>query len=400
MKLVVMVVVAAGCGGKPPAATTVTNAHADEAVGQLDGTPLPSNLSAPRPDLAISALMPDPTEEARWPLTMAAHPVLEPHFDIAGALAEPGVGWLELCGRGIQLRRLPGNPDLGDYLRAWCAVANHSTKDALYRLGQLHTSTVNGLANAVKHDCANILADHGPAGDLQSILSYGQLHDVELLDLTSASYFEVNRNEDAFDVNKIAIDVDRAPSHEVMCHRLVRGIVVGNEYQRETLYTKLHGLTVQKDPNLKVVVDPVCEMFEHEVHCWLDPRRGCTDYLHDQHRSYQEVALFDAYQMWPTLGGTAEVWSAVAKRAETGAPADDAYRLALPALELAVRTSKCETQFLNGLASVARRLTKYPDHNPAFDPALAAFAAEHDRLVTMALVDCQQVLGGLPPVVP
>ena len=191
MKSFVALVLVLGCGAKQSAPDVVI-AHAKA----------PSNsrphhvyeLGAQRPELDLSPLFADPTEHARWPLSLGSHPVLGPHFDIAAALAEPGVGWLDLCGRGIQNRHTSGNQELLEYLRAWCSVTTHDTAKALYQLGQLaHTiRRSGGLTSAIRTDVANILVDNGSADDAEKLLRRSLIEDLAVVDLLAASYFEVD----------------------------------------------------------------------------------------------------------------------------------------------------------------------------------------------------------------
>ena len=106
--VVVVLLAAAACRPKPPEPLArepeIEPNEPDEPVGDL---PMPLEIVlAPRPDIDITNLVPDPTHELRWPLSMASHPELEPQFEIAAALAEPGVGWTDLCRLGAHNRQV------------------------------------------------------------------------------------------------------------------------------------------------------------------------------------------------------------------------------------------------------------------------------------------------------
>src|SRR5450755_4409035 len=120
-----LVVMVLGCGAKPaePLSTPEPISHPHEIVV----------LAAPRPAIDITDTTPDLTPYGRWPLTVAEHPELDPHFAIAEALAQPGITWQDLCARGAQFRHMSQNAELGDYLAAWCSVAKEDYADALYR---------------------------------------------------------------------------------------------------------------------------------------------------------------------------------------------------------------------------------------------------------------------------
>src|SRR5262249_36882654 len=117
----------------------------------------------------------------------------------------------------------------------------------LYRLGLLRGTTITGMAPAIKADCADILADHGPSDDVETLLHANHLVDIDIIERLAASYFEVNRPRDAFAVNRLAIDVDRTPKDEPRCRRVVRGVITGDELERAKLAKQLHDF-VHPDP--------------------------------------------------------------------------------------------------------------------------------------------------------
>ena len=384
------IVAMAACGGTKAATTPVTNAHADEPVGRLAPT-APLELAAPRPEVDLSALVPDPTEEARWPLSINTHPVLEPHFDIAGALAQPGIGWLDLCQRGAQNRRLARDQDLAEYLHAWCSVADHDTRDALYRLGQLHGSTVLGLADAVKHDCADILADHGDSHDVEGLLSGAHLMERDIVDLLAASYFEVGRNDDAYQINELARGMDRIPRDDVKCRRIVRGIIVGHEWQQLALIGELHQLVAPNDANKTPTSDSTCIELDAEVQCWHDPENGCVQYVQDRGK----LELLRSYFAWPRGVAAADRWGAVVSHAMSAIPLDDAYRLAIPATKLAVRTSSCDPSWIRWSRAVVLYLGNQAPKS--YVPELDELERQLKMLAEMSRRDCRHTLGALPP---
>jgi hypothetical protein len=81
-----------------------------------------TKVSAPRPEIDLSWLLADFHDELRWPLTGMSHPALEPRFPIAQQLAMPGIGWQDLCARGVQHRTSATQKELLAYLRGWCAA--------------------------------------------------------------------------------------------------------------------------------------------------------------------------------------------------------------------------------------------------------------------------------------
>src|SRR3984885_15241289 len=72
--------------------------------------PLPRMLASPQPELEQA----NPQQLAvlaRWPLRFNEHPEDEPSFDIAGALADPGVTWQARCKRGAKFLHLARGRD-------------------------------------------------------------------------------------------------------------------------------------------------------------------------------------------------------------------------------------------------------------------------------------------------
>jgi len=160
----------------------------------------------PRPDIDVSSLVPDPTHELRWPLSIASHPELEPQFEIAKALAEPGVGWIDLCRLGAHNRHLGKDKrDHVAYLRGWCSVGKQDFDAALAHLVPLTSSVVLGLATAVRADFANIVISSGDANDATRLLAKHRIKDVAVLDTIAASYVELGRLDDAYEINELAI---------------------------------------------------------------------------------------------------------------------------------------------------------------------------------------------------
>jgi hypothetical protein len=392
MKYPWIVVMAAACGAAkptvpPPAAATNVRANPapEDELPQVRNT-----LAAPRPDVDLSGFLPDPTERARWPLTIAAHPELEPHFNIAAALAEPGVGWLDLCKRGAQHRHLTRNQELVEYLGAWCSVATHDSATALYQLGRLYTSS---LRDAIRFDVADIIADHGASEDVEGLLSRDHLMDHELVDLIAAAYFDVGRPNDAYAMNELSIAMDRTPSDEVRCRRFVRGIVAGRDAQRADFVKRLHAAATPKDPNQPIKPDATCVALDREMRCWVDPD-DCTDYLSDS----RVGGLVKAYASWPKEAVGYYEWYAVCEAATRGDSFDVAYRLALPALELALRTSQCEPQWLGELGYATQVLA-------IGAPAQyrAQLESEQNQIIALSAMPrraCLEALVALPAVKP
>src|SRR5207249_3270776 len=102
----------------------------------------------------------------------------------------------------------------------------------------------------------------------------------------------------------------------------------------------------------------------------------CVPYWKDVAKlSYRQLAVISAYEFWPNKPSTADMWLAVARDAQRAVPADDAYRLAIPALELALRGSRCLAAPLVAISKLVDELAAFPHHDPRFDARLKSLAA-------------------------
>jgi hypothetical protein len=356
---------------------------------------LPYELARPRPTFDLAGLLPDPARHGRWPLTLGEHPALEPSFDVAGALAQPGIGWVELCHRGAQRRNLGSRQDLSRYLEAWCLVERHDTSGALDQLGRLHGSTVIGLAAAARRDGANILAGHGPSDDVERLLRASAMLEPEVLDRTAAAYFDAGQLADAYAVNQLVLGLDHQASDELRCHRLARGAADAPAEHVDDLVSELDELA-QSSP------DPSCHALAHELSCWRAPATKCKPYFKDQQRPLAALALFEAVEAWPAGEAGFERWARVGLRAVDARPVSDALRIGVPALEVAIRVSRCDREDLKIVSSLIGDLQLHVDE-PVADRGLVdrLRALDHQIvLLTHEPQQCREHLAALPPVGP
>ena len=80
--------IVAACGAKAPQPSRgVDNAGVATPTAKKRAFKNPRYVSAPRPDIDMTGVLPDFHEELRWPLSGMNHPVLEPRFPIASELA-------------------------------------------------------------------------------------------------------------------------------------------------------------------------------------------------------------------------------------------------------------------------------------------------------------------------
>ena len=248
-------VVVLGCGGGKPAEPLPV-------VPEKAHPGMPAHLSAglgkparfPRPELAIAEPKPDLTEEPRWPLTIMQHPALEPQFNVAGALADPGISWTELCARGVQHRHDPARQDELAYLGGWCAAEQHDVQLAMRDLAPLMRSPVPGIANGAPFDMVNVLVQSDDADHATQLLADQQLRDAHLWDLLAAAFFEIGKYNDALSATSTAMQLDPHPAPAATCHRLAREVLLGPESVRQLLREQLAALVHDRKH-----VDPTCE---------------------------------------------------------------------------------------------------------------------------------------------
>ncbi|HEY1548736.1 MAG TPA: hypothetical protein VGG28_12995, partial [Kofleriaceae bacterium] len=212
----------------------------------VDPTPEPRHVATPAdPALPRELASPAPEPEqanpaqlavlARWPLRFNEHPEDEPSFDIAGALADPGVTWQDLCKRGAQFRHLAKDQDLVAYLKVWCT---DDAGDALYQLGLLAHSNIRGIAEAIRTDTARLIADHVMGNSVEAMLRHAHLIDAPTVDLIAASYLELGKLDEAYAMDRLAQTLDAAPTDATTCHRLARELVLDRDDESHATATQ------------------------------------------------------------------------------------------------------------------------------------------------------------------
>lgn len=363
--MVVTLVAAAACGGARPAEPLEPP---DNRAPPRPVTP-PNwsvyRVAAPRPEIDVFRMLPDPTEELRWPRSATSHPVLEPTYPIAAAFARPGVSWLDLCQLGAQHRHAAGSKDLVAYLRAWCHLARRETDAALDALEPLLHSVVSQLAPAIPLDISNILVDAGDADRAERSLAKHRLYRADILDLVAATYVEVGRNDDAYEINERAMDNDSRASAKTQCRRLTRKIVLSPPVARATPLALLDGLA-------DTTQDPTCVRLAHELDCWTVPASGCAGYFADQGIPAQSVGVLLAYYTWPYGPATFKQWWMVANAAVSALPTHGAHELAVTALESTLRTTSCDADRpLEDIRLAAMTVSTDAGHPTSLDPRLA-----------------------------
>jgi len=321
---------------------------------------------APRPDIDLSTLVPDPTHELRWPLSLSDHPELEPQFEIAAALAEPGVGWLDLCRMGAHNRHLGKRKrDHVAYLRAWCSVGTHDLDGALANLRPLAGSVVSGIAPAVRTDLANILVSSGDAADARRLIAKHRVTDLAVLDTLSASYVEIGKLDDAFEINELALATDDRRNKANRCRRLTRRILL-RPPPKQIKAVDLPNAGLFDIPK---GADDTCTRLENELACWLEPASGCDEYFKDQKLDETKAQyLLSAYHGWPR-GPHIGHWWETARFARSAMPHPGADVLAVTALANAMRVVECTSQSVREIVALAAEIRETL-HDPVVDPEL------------------------------
>ena len=340
-----------------------TIASAEATRGQRLSPPRVSPRYLKKPTLAPLPI-PDPRHDLlRWPLSGSEHPELTPQFEIAAALAEPGVDWTDLCRMGAH-KRLAGAKlrDELAYLRAWCAVASRDTDAALTGLAKLRTSVVRGLGPAARQDIVNVLLDVGDSAQVSRLLERHRLMEADTLDLLAAMYLDMGRDTDGYEINARALGVDSRAHPERRCRRLARAIAIDPDRHRKALL-----------PDAPVLGEsfehPACKRIEAELACWLAPDTGCLPWFQLTGLDVNALEVRTAHRMWPDDPSSGD-WLPIALRAKAAFPHPDAWEIATRAIENLVIQGGCATP---------RTLVKWIDWLDAYGPP-APFDARVARM--------------------
>lgn len=290
-------------------------------------------LLVERPALEVPEVSPDFHDELRWPLSSMSHPALEPKFDIAAQLAEPGIGWTELCSRGVQ-NRTSRDKELTAYLRGWCYALKGDIDAACANLVPLLNSTTARLAPAVRTDLANILAN-GHVDAAQRLINVHKIRDVAMLDILAANYVEVGTTDEAIAINRQAIDSDDYASSATKCMRWTKHIILSRDPQ-SALFREIESLVTQvKAP------DHTCVRLYHKLQCWQRPALGCNGFMVDLGFKESQVDLLNAYFAWPSNDADPDQWTDTFTRAIDAVPMTGSVELSIAALQNVMRTTSC-----------------------------------------------------------
>jgi len=289
--------------------------------------------AAPRPFVDVGSFIPDFHDDLRWPLTTMSHPSSEPRFGIAAVFAEPGIGWQELCKRGVHKRVTSGrNRDELQYLRAWCSAAAGDIDAACGTLQPLLTSAVLGLAPAVRVDLANLVASVGHHDEAEHLLNAHKIRDPQILDAVAATYVELGADKDAYEINRLAADMDRHASQETQCRRLLKDLVLSNSDASESSIRGLRGFATTHQ-----LRNPTCERIYNAWQCAANPAKDCAGHLRDIGANYSWRDVLAAYHSWPAGAVRVEAWLRIADSLKFSFGAPAAIPMVIAALDAALR---------------------------------------------------------------
>lgn len=326
----------------------------------------------PPPAIDLGAYVPDFHDELRWPLSGMSHPALEPRFDIAQQLAEPGVDWQELCARGVQNRVSSTQKELLEYLHGWCDAQNSNVDGACKHLLPLLGSTTRGLTVAVRTDLANILAA-GDADKAEHWLTKHNIRDIDTLDLLAANYAEQGLLDDAATINRRIIDSDDFATEATKCRRLVRQLATNHDSGETVAYLQLEQLA--KKPK---VPDPLCVRLFHKAECRRNPATDRANYFSDENIDRRGLYVLKAYGQWPTGSGNWIDWWPIAVVARKAAGLAGANELAVAALEAGFSAQRgCPIGSKKNVRDMLRAL-RLDAEEPLYEARLKALAAACD----------------------
>lgn len=326
---------------------------APDPVVTYEPPPERPEFDIPMPAIRVDVTLvePDPTRELRWPLALSDHPELEPQFDIARVLAEPGLDWIELCKLGAHRRIVPKLRDQLAYLRAWCLVGAHDYPAAIESLVKLRSTVVKGLRPAIRADLSNILVTHDPDSARELVSTFGLSGEIDILDRLAATYVEVGKLGGAIEINELALANDSGASPAKTCQRLTRRVLLEpNAYRRsESAFTRarpIPGFDDDPTPLLfgaKLNADAQCKELDAELSCWL-VKGNCSAWYQMRGVSELDAYLLAASNAWPTGAFRAkpEAWWHVIQPAVNARPKREAYQFALLAAEAAIKLTECD----------------------------------------------------------
>jgi hypothetical protein len=356
-----IVVLFFACGGKasPREATQQPRSVAN---AQVTPDAAPTRLaSAPRPSVGVERLIPDPSDELRWPLSTMSHPAMQPKYPIASVLAQPGVGWIELCKRGVHLRTSPTSArEPQTYLAGWCAALKGDIGAACSNLGPLVSSTTPGMSSAVKVDLATIIASSGHIEQAEHWLNAYRIDDAELLDILAATYVHLGDYTDALEINRRVIGSDDSASAGTKCRRLVKHVLLAPPAQGLGAKSQLADFASQTNRT-----DPTCSRLYYALACASDPSNRCVTYFEQMGIPKDYEYVVRAWEQWPVEAVDQHAWLRVFDTVSNAMDLPEAEQMMEVALGAAMTAAGgCTAPIDDTVRSVAIRLNMYSRQLP------------------------------------
>lgn len=293
------------------------------------------------------------TDAPTWPLTNP--PTLEPHYRIASP-------WYAACDkRG----RLPD--DVLVYIETWCRYRADPRFDIAAALLKLRSSQVPNLAEGVRRDIANRLADAYSASDA---LAWGHID--QFLDHLRAVYIDLQRYDDA---EVIAAEIRAKQGHT--CGRAVAELTFAFKPMRgDFVFNMAHAYGVDT-PCGKYIDRLGCIITEAQVQAHGElAHHACQSTLdEDEVTATRAIA---ARIRWDGMREESELIE-IAELAASALSMPDAEGLALSALEGALKFS-CD--FVPQVQVIASRIQRSEDTQGRFD-------ARRARLIAMTPAQCE-----------
>ena len=351
MRILVAGLVLVGCASRPATRPPPPDDEEEEPppveeprIRGLHGEPL-----LPPPTFRLIGMTDAPT----WPLVHA--PTLEPHYRIASP-------WYAACDkRG----RLPD--DVLVYIETWCRFRTDPRFDVAAALLKLRSSLVPNLAEGVKRDIANRLAEDY---DANGALAWGHID--QFLDHLRAVYIDLQRYDDA---TVIATEIRTKHGHT--CGRAVADLTFNFKPMRgDFVFNMAHAYGVDT-PCGKYIDRLGCIITEAQVQAHGElAHHACLSSLdQDEVTATRAIA---ARIRWDSMREESELIE-IAELAASALSMPDAEGLALSALEGALKFS-CD--FVPQVQVIASRIQRAPDAQERFDK-------RRSRLMQMTPAQCE-----------
>jgi hypothetical protein len=318
--------------------------------------------------------------DASWPGRRLA---IAPHFPLTRAFERGGDSWSALCDARGRAHAADAREILA-YLGTWCEM--RTSTHAVEELVALANARASGLADAVRVDLADFLADSGHASQAIAWLDERRVATPEALDALATSYAASEQPLDARTVLDYLGDHDRAATPATTCRRLQHAMTVTAPEYRQPLETRLLALAPGDATCGRIVAPARCrqELVAHQPatcnHLDLDTALAadlarCRTYLTVRPDAQPAVTLLALRGYWQPYFGDACPWERIGEVAARALTVPGAERFALVALGNAVVESDCSAGARASIAKRARAIAADKAHRGEHDAEIAELTA-------------------------